>query len=289
MPTVHRLPTRIAPTPDGQALQADPEGRILEGRGSVDLSPHPFLEHDGLLAFAHRGGSSAAPENTLEAFDDAVRLGYSYVETDVHVTADGKVVAFHDPDLKRTCGIDGRIEQLEWSDVKAARVDDRAAIPLLDEVLSSWPALKVNIDCKADSALAPLVEVLRRHRCLDRVCLGSFSDRRLDRLRSELGPDLCTSLGPRGVARLMAASVAGPKFAGGLPAMAAQIPVKQGPLAVTTRRLVETAHRLGLHVHVWTIDDPAEMETLIDLGVDGIMTDDCRTLKSVLVGRGLWV
>lgn len=229
-----------------------------------------------------------AHENTLEAFEDAVQLGYSYVETDVHVTADGKVVAFHDPDLRRTCGIEGRIEDLEWSVVGSARVGGTAPIPLLEEILGSWPDLKVNIDCKADSALLPLVDLLRRNRCLDRVCLGSFSDDRLGRLRSELGPEVCTSLGPRGVARVLAASVAGPRLLRGVQARAAQVPVKQGPVTVTSRRFVETAHSAGLHVHVWTVDEPAEMERLIDIGVDGIMTDDCRALKAVLVGRGLW-
>lgn len=252
------------------------------------MSVHPFLEHDGFLAFAHRGGASAVPENTLEAFADAVSLGYGYVETDVHVTADGRVVAFHDPDLSRTCGLPGRIEELDWDRVSKARVDGKAPIPLLEEILSSWPSLKVNIDCKADSALKPLVELLRRSDCLDRVCLGSFSDRRLDTLRAELGPSVCTSLGPRGVARLLGASVAARRIAVGLRAQAAQVPVKQGPIAVTTKRFVDTAHDMGLHVHVWTVDDPTEMERLIDLGVDGIMTDDCRALKEILVGRGLW-
>lgn len=197
-------------------------------------------------------------------------------------------MAFHDPDLERTCGVRGRIDQLDWDTVASARVAGRAPIPLLDEILSSWPALKINIDCKADTALMPLVDLLRRRRCLDRVCLGSFSDGRLHRLRSELGPAVCTSLGPRGVARLVAASITRSSLAAALPALAAQIPVKQGPLPVTTRRLVETAHDAGMHVHVWTVDDPVEMERLIELGVDGIMTDDCRTLKNVLVQHGRW-
>lgn len=250
---------------------------------------HPFLEHDGFLAFAHRGGASAAPENTMEAFSDAVQLGFRYVETDVHVTADGQVVAFHDSDLERTCAMPGRIENLPWSEVRRAKVGGTdSGIPLLQDILGAWPDLRVNIDCKSDAALEPLVEVLRRADCLHRVCLGSFSDRRLERLRLELGRTVCTSLGPRGVARLTAASLSSARLATGLPAEAAQVPVRQGPVTVTTKRFVDTAHELLMHVHVWTIDDAAEMNRLIELGVDGIMTDDCRALKSVLMKRGLW-
>lgn len=243
---------------------------------------HPYLDWNGPIAFAHRGGASDVPENTMPAFQYAVDLGYRYVETDVHVTADGVLVAFHDNDLQRTCGRPGRISDLPWSEVSSARVNGEAPIPMLEDLLGTWPELRVNIDCKTDAAMPALVAALRRTASLHRVAVGAFNDLRLRRLRAELGPDLCTSLGPGGVAALMY----GP--ARGLAGHAAQVPVRQGPITVVDRRFVRRAHERGLAVHVWTVDDAEEMHRLLDLGVDGIMTDRPAVLREVLEERGQW-
>jgi glycerophosphoryl diester phosphodiesterase len=245
---------------------------------------HDFLDWNGPIPFAHRGGASDVPENTMPAFEYAVNLGYRYVETDVQVTNDGVLVAFHDNDLRRTCGRAGRISDLPWSEVSTARVAGAAPIPLLEDLLGTWPELRVNIDCKSDAAVGALVAALRRTDSMARVLLGSFSDSRLRRLRGELGAEVCTSLGPRGVAELKF----GRPRPGRVAAMAAQVPVRQGPLVVTNQRFVEKAHRLGIAVHVWTIDEPAEINRLLDLGVDGIMTDRPEVLKRVFQERGLW-
>jgi glycerophosphoryl diester phosphodiesterase len=246
------------------------------------VAMHPFLDWPGPLAFAHRGGASDNPENTLPAFRHAVDLGFHHLETDVHATSDGVLVAFHDNDLSRTCGREGRIDELPWSDVSAARVDGVEPIPLFDDLMEAFPDARVNIDCKADSGVEALVEALRRHDCLDRVCVGGFSDRRLRRIRGALGDGLCTSFGPVQTAALRFGV---PVQWGGL---AAQVPVRQGPLTIVTERTVRRAHRRGYQVHVWTIDDPAEMHRLLDLGVDGLMTDRPAVLKQVLVDRGAW-
>lgn len=248
----------------------------------MERPSHPFLDWPGPIPFAHRGGASEAPENTMPAFDYAVGLGYRYVETDVQVTADGVLVAFHDNDLRRTCGRDARISELPWREVRTAMVDGRAPIPLLDDLLGTWPELRVNIDCKTDAAVDALVAVLRRTKALPRVCLGAFSDRRLSRLRGMLGDDVCTSLGPAGVAALRYRTMRR------TPARAAQVPVKQGPLIVTNESFVRRAHAMGVAVHVWTVDDPAEMRRLLDMGVDGIMTDRPEVLRTVFQERGLW-
>lgn len=254
----------------------------------MSLRRHPFFEWEGVHAFAHRGGASDAPENTLEAFQRAVDLGYTYMETDVHATSDGVLLAFHDDDLQRTCGVDGRISQMTWEQVRVARVDGRQPIPTFDELVSTWPDLRWNIDCKADDALPHLVDALKRHRILDRVCIGAFSDRRLRTLRAELGPDLATSLGPKGVARLrLAASLGRPiRFPDGV--YAAQVPSRQGPVSLNSERFIEISHASGLHVHYWTIDEPQHMADLLDRGADGIMTDKPAVLKDVLIGRGSW-
>ena len=248
---------------------------------------HPFLETHLPIAFAHRGGASDAPENTMPAFARAIELGYTYLETDVHSTRDGVLLAFHDDDLLRTCGVAGKISELDYSEVRNARVNGAEPIPLLQDIFDAWPQARINIDCKSDAALQPLIKALRPPDVLDKVCVGSFSDKRLSVLRETFGPSLCSSLGPKQVALLRVRSWIGvvKPFEG---ALAAQIPLKQGPITLTDKRLVDDAHSAGLQVHVWTIDEPDEMEHLLDLGVDGIMTDKPLVLKQILQNKGLW-
>jgi glycerophosphoryl diester phosphodiesterase len=245
-----------------------------------------FLDHPGPIPFAHRGGAGDWPENTMPAFEGAVALGYRYLETDVHLTSDGVLCAFHDDRLDRVTDRVGTIAELPWSEVSQARVDGREPIPLLEDLLGTWPEVRVNIDPKHDDAVDALAAVLRRTHAVERVCIGAFSDRRLGRLRALLGPRLCTSLGPAGVARLRAASFGAPS--GRLPAQCVQVPPSTRGVALVDRRFVDAAHRRDLKVHVWTIDDPAEMARLLDLGVDGIMTDRPAVLKQVLVERDQW-
>jgi len=249
-------------------------------------SPWPFLDHPGVLAFAHRGGAGDAPENTMPAFQAAIDLGYRYLETDVHLTSDGVLLAFHDDRLDRVTDGTGVIAELPYREVKAALVDGREPIPLLEDLLGAFPTARVNIDPKHDGAVDALADAIRRAGAIDRVCCGAFSDTRLARLRALLGPDLCTSLGPRATAKLRGASYGLP--ARTLPGPCVQVPHTFRGKAVTDQRFVATAHSLGLQVHVWTIDDPAEMVELLDLGVDGIMTDHPALLKAILQERGQW-
>jgi glycerophosphoryl diester phosphodiesterase len=242
---------------------------------------HPYLDWPGPIAMAHRGGASDAPENTMPAFQHAVDLGYVYLETDTQVTADGVLLAFHDDDLQRTCGVPGTISSLTLGDVATARVAGSEPIPLLEDLLTTWPRARFNVDCKTDAAVEPLVALLRRLDCLDRVCIGAFDDRRMSRLRRLLGPSACTSFAQRETALFTFTG----RTTGGL---AAQVPVRYGRVTVTTRRFVERAHRRGVPVHVWTIDDGDEMNRLLDLGVDGIITDRPAVLREVLTARGQW-
>jgi glycerophosphoryl diester phosphodiesterase len=249
---------------------------------------HPFLDAPLPLAFAHRGGAAEGDENTAEAFGRAVALGYRYVETDVHATADGVPVVFHDRNLMRLTGSPGTVAGLRWADLATLRIGGAGAVPRLDDVLAAWPDIRFNIDVKADRAAAPTVEVLRRAGATARVLLASFSDRRLATLRRLAGPDVATSLGARSVARLKAASATGLPVRLPASVVAAQVPARAGRLTVVDRRFVTRVHRLGRQVHVWTIDDPAEMHRLLDLGVDGIMTDRVEVLREVYAARGAW-
>lgn len=247
----------------------------------------PFLDHPAPIPFAHRGGAGDWPENTMPAFAGAVELGYRYIETDVHVTADGVLVAFHDESLDRVTDRVGLIRELPWSEVRAARVDGREPIPLLEDLLGTWPDLRVNIDPKHDSAVESLASTIARTASLDRVCIGAFSDRRIATLRARLGAQLCTSGGPKAVAKLRAASLGAPL--GDLGHACVQVPVRAKGALLVDDRFVRAAHRRGVAVHVWTIDEPDEMHALLDLGVDGIMTDRPATLRAVLESRGSWV
>ncbi|WDZ83140.1 glycerophosphodiester phosphodiesterase [Micromonospora cathayae] len=249
---------------------------------------HAYLDAPAPLAFAHRGGAARGDENTAAAFARAVGLGYRYVETDVHATADGVAVVFHDATLDRVTGERGRIAALRWADLATVRVGGAAAVPRLDEVLAGWPEIRFNVDVKADPAVAATVATVERVGATDRVLLASFSDDRLARLRALAGPKVATSLGMRGVARLRMASLTGRPLRLPPSVVAAQVPVRYGRLPVVDRRLVRYAHRLGLHVHVWTIDEPDEMHELLDLGVDGIMTDHVDRLVEVYRSRGHW-
>lgn len=251
--------------------------------------PFPFLDWSGPLAFAHQGAHSPGGpgENTMAAFEAAVAQGYRYLETDAHVTSDGVLVAFHDDHLDDLTDRSGDIGDLPYAEVRAARVRDHDEIPLLEDLLTTWPDVRVNIDPKHDAAVDPLVDLITRTGTVDRVCIGAFSDRRLARIRSGLGPRVCTSMGPRQVARLVAAARGLP--AGSFSAACVQVPVRQGPVPLVTERFVAAAHDRDLQVHVWTIDDPDEMRRLLDLGVDGMMTDRTDVLKAVLQERDAWV
>lgn len=258
-----------------------PRRRCGRSQGA-DVARHPFLDWTGPIAFAHRGSSADAPENTIAAFRHAVDLGYRYLETDVQVTADGVVVVFHDDDLRRIGGRPGVIGELPWRDIESARVHGTEPIPKLDDVLEDFPDVRFNIDCKRPAAAGPLAAAIRRHDALDRVCLASFSDRTVRDLRRELGDRACTSAGTGELAALWLLG----RPAGA--ALAAQIPERRGWIPVLTSRLLRNAHRHGIVVHVWTANEPEDMRRLLELGVDGIMTDRPAVLRDVLVERGLW-
>lgn len=245
-----------------------------------------FLDHPGVLAFAHRGGALEAPENTMAAFQYAVDLGYRYVETDVHATRDGVLIAFHDDKLDRVTDAKGRIAELDYAQVKNARIGGEHPIPLLADLLSAWPDLRINIDPKADGSVEPLIRVLKDSRAQDRVCIGAFSDARIARVRAAFDGKICTSMGPRTVLRFRAASYGVP--AGSFAEGALQVPVRAYGMKLVDRRFVGAANARGLHVHVWTIDDAADMEWLVSMGVHGIMTDRPALLRDVLKNRGLW-
>ncbi|MEV0040321.1 MULTISPECIES: glycerophosphodiester phosphodiesterase family protein [unclassified Streptomyces] len=249
--------------------------------------PHPYLDRPTPIPFAHRGGAADGLENTAAAFRRAAGLGYRHFETDVHATADGRLVAFHDATLDRVTDSHGRIVDLPWAEVRRARVAGSEPLPLFEELLEEFPEACWNVDIKAAPALVPLVELLGRTKSWDRVCVGSFSEARVARAARLAGPRLATSYGVRGVLglRLRSYGIPAPVRPG---AVCAQVPETQSGIRVVDERFVRMAHARGLQVHVWTVNEPDRMEALLDLGVDGIMTDQLEALRTVLTARGAW-
>jgi len=247
--------------------------------------PSRFLDHPRPLAFAHRGGAGHFPENSFKAFEHAVGLGYAYLETDVHATADGTVVAFHDKTLDRVTDSAGAIAELTAAQVAAARIAGSEPIPLLADLLMTWPEHRFNIDVKDEPVIGPLVDLLKATNSWDRVCITSFSGRRLNATRRLLPQPVCMATPPAAVGAISAgtpARVLAERFA------RLSIQCAQVPQQVATRQFIRRAHAAGLQVHVWTVNDATSMASLLDLGADGIMTDQTEALRDVLIARGQW-
>lgn len=212
-------------------------------------------------------------------------LGYSYLETDVHATADGVLVAFHDRTLDRVTDRSGEIAGLPHSEVGAARISGTDPIPLMEDLLSAWPQMRFNIDVKATPAVPPLIDVLARTGAWDRVCVTSFSAQRLGAVRRALPRPVCMAASPIGVAAL--------RLGAPRPALTAQlrrlsVRCAQIPVNLATPLFLRRARAAGLQVHVWTVNDRSVMTDLLDLGVDGIMTDETVALRDLLTARGQW-
>lgn len=262
-------------------------GYLDAGRGFAALA------HRG---FARPGGVDNGLENSMAAFAAAVDLGYSYVETDAHGTRDGVAVALHDASLDRTTDASGLVADLPWEVVRRARIGGTEPVPALEDLLGTWPQLRVNIDVKAGSGVAPVADAIERTASHHRVCVTSFSPARRRATCALLTRPVATSAGTGEVAGFLLG------VRTGLTAVARhalrdvdalQVPVARavpvvGRLTVVDDATVRAAHGLGRQVHVWTVDDPGEMRRLVDLGVDGIVTDRADLLKDVLAERGLW-
>ena len=246
---------------------------------------HPFLVGMHPLALAHRGGAAEALENSPTAFQRVIDLGFRWIETDVRATIDGHAIVFHDATLDRTTDATGPLSTRTLSEVRSTRLADGQPPLTLVEALQRWPQVHFNVDVKADDAVGPFLRAVAEADAWDRVCAAGFSTSRLEALRTQAGPRLATSLGPSEVTRLV---LGVPGGSGGSTACAAQVPHRAGRVPVVTRRFVQRAHRRGLQVHVWTVNDVREMVALLDLGVDGLITDRPSVLRELLIQRGTW-
>ena len=250
-----------------------------------------FLDHmrqSKFLPFAHRGASKIAPENTFAAFHKAYDLGFKIIETDVQSSRDGILYSFHDSCLKRLTGDRRRFGMLSSQEIDALWVEGGQRIPKLTDLYAAFPNAYFNLDAKSWLSVQPLVSLLKDVDIRNRTCVGSFSQARLDQILSgSQGLGCLHSLGTKSVVKLFA------NFAIGLPfttnAACAQLPIRHFGLSLINAKTIKHFKSFGLKTYVWTINDPLEINHLIDIGVDGIMTDDCELLKLILVQRNMWV
>jgi glycerophosphoryl diester phosphodiesterase len=252
---------------------------------------HPYFDTAGATAaLAHRGFDLEGLENSMRAFAAAVELGYHYVETDAHGTRDGVAVALHDASLDRTTDSKGNVADLAWHQVKSAKIGGVEPVPLFEDLLGSWPHLRVNVDVKAVSGIDPIAAAIERTKAHDRVCVASFSAARRRATIKLLSRPVATSAGTSEAAAFWARATlgAGPGHSVG-DVDALQVPTNVGPLRTLHKRQVDAAHRAGVGVHVWTVNDPEQMRRLLDIGVDGLISDRADLLKEVLIERGRWL
>ena len=227
----------------------------------------------------------------MAAFRAAVELGSRYLEMDVHTTADGVLLVFHDPALDRVTDGQGRIASLPAATVAQARIGGLEPIPLFAELVRAFPDVRLNLDIKDWNSVPSLAAAIERHGVHDRVLIASFSDRRRRAVVKRLSRPVAASAGivSNALFTVLGPVLPAPVIRRALRGIhALQVPVSYGAVPVVTPGFVRRAHRHGLQVHVWTINDPAEMHRLLDLGVDGIVTDRADLLKQVLQDRGQW-
>ena len=247
---------------------------------------HTFLDHPGILAFAHRGDHDSGPENTMPAFAGAVYQGFKYLETDTHCTRDGVLMAFHDQQLDRVTNQTGKISELDYDVVRRARVEGSETIPRLEDLLESFPETRFNIDLKADATVKPFIDLVRKLKCIDRICVGAFSDQRIKAVQNAF-PNVCASLGPINVGRARLTSYGVPFLK--IEGQCAQVPERWRKIQVVDLRFIRAMKQRGIQTHVWTVNDEVDMARVLALGVEGIMTDRAGILKKVLKAKGLWV
>ena len=232
-----------------------------------------FLDSE-FQGFVHRGDTSIFLENTIEAFQSAVSLGYQYLETDLRETSDGKIITFHDPNLKRITGANITISETKFSDIRMRRLPSRETIPTIDELLEEFPDSFINMDLKVNQIEEKVLKKINSHNALERVCLGSFNSKTIKKINS-LEPKILTSMG---ISQVIMYKFFQKKNLSKL----IQIPTHWKGIKVITKKFIDRLHNDGLKVHVWTINKEKEMQSLIDLGVDGIMTDNASGLIKVM-------
>ena len=240
---------------------------------------HSYLQQPGISISAHRGGSLEAPENTLEAFRYSLDIGCQYIETDVQLSSDGIPYIFHDDDLERILGKNIAFSSMQSSEIDGLIIFQKYTIPTLEAALLEFPEALFQIDIKTDEVAMPALKVIQKCAAMNRICIASFNSDRLKRV-ADAYPEVCLSMGPKEVLKLLLASFK--LYNKKIPVNCLQIPIYQYGLKLVTKRFVNYIQNQGLKIMVWTINDSKTMQSLIDMGVDGIITDRPSLLKKLI-------
>lgn len=241
---------------------------------------------EGRFAFvAHRGGSDEGPENTIEAFENTLRINpHSYFELDIRETKDKQIVVFHDPTIERVTNGTGKISNLTYAELlkfDVVKGSQKAKIPLLRNVLNRFPTSRISVELKESGYEEAAIKIIHECNAQDRVVLASFSKKALSNAR-RLAPGLCSGFASTEVPLMLLAANMGLSLLAPKKGNVFQIPLEKNGVAVYSKRFLQLAHKLKKHVHIWTINDEATMRRLVLDGVDGIITDSPRVLYKVL-------
>lgn len=240
------------------------------------------------LAFAHRGFAPNGEENTLKAFDAATELGFGYLETDVHISKDGVLMVFHDETLERLANQPGSIKDYNLEQLRNFRVAGEH-IPTFEELLLAFPKAHFNVDLKDRGSASRLAMLIAKYDAFDRVLIASFAGSHRIAAQKILKHRIATSPGFLGAAAATTISKISPLPSLGLAGFAAlQVPEFHGKIRVVSKKSITRAHALGLQIHVWVVNEATDMHRLLDLGVDGIMSDRADLLATVMQERGHW-
>tara|TARA_B100000963_G_scaffold357621_1_gene380268 strand:- start:5357 stop:6097 length:741 start_codon:yes stop_codon:yes gene_type:complete len=241
-----------------------------------------YLNYSGLAVIPHRGGMQEAPENTINSFEYSQAIGCNYIETDVQLSSDHVPYIFHDDNFERILGMDKSINSFSSEQIDKLKIFKNFNVPRLDETLKKFPDLKFQIDFKTDEVVVPALNVIMENNAQDRVCIASFSSKRLKIVR-DLYPELCISMGPKEVFKALLASFG--LYKKKIPGDCLQVSIYYYGIKLVTKRLIKWVHKNNLKIMVWTINDRNTFKKLIKLNVDGIITDKPMDLIKTLEAK----
>jgi glycerophosphoryl diester phosphodiesterase len=239
-----------------------------------------IYQKDLFISLSHRGNSKKFIENSFEAFNSVVQMGYKYIETDLRMTLDKEVIAFHDPDLKRLFNLDLQVKDLTFNEIANLFKEKNCSLLTLEDVLKEFPKIYFNIDLKVEEVIQDSIKVVADFNAFDRVCFASFHSNRTGKVL-RYNQNAIVSMGMKDIAlfKFFKFNNKNKKII--------QIPLKWKGIKILTRNLIQKAHKNNLLVHVWTINDRKTINNLIDLGVNGIITDEPELLMETMKERDL--
>ena len=237
-------------------------------------------QKESFIGLSHRGNSKKFIENSFEAFNSVIQMGYQFIETDLRMTLDKEVIAFHDPDLKRLFNLDLQVKDLTFNEINNLFREKNCRLLTLEEAFKEFPSINFNLDLKVKEVINESIDIVSDLNAFDKVCFASFRDSHTEKVLQH-NQNANVSMGMKGVALFKFFKFHNKKI------KIIQIPLKWNGIKVLTRNLIERAHKSNLLVHVWTINDRKTINNLIDLGVNGIVTDEPELLIEIMKERDL--